>query len=310
MAWQLGGNLLNNFSLSPLLRDLLALIIYCGVLGIFVAIIDAFFYERRLSHQQNFVLSNRLVWGQTILTGLIVGILATSFLSSQRPLIALSFGFSVSIAFMLTTHYIHGWSYFDDIRTVEALHWSWRGAILGALLGLILGAIVELFELLEFGPSSLLPSIALLTAAFMITGGLSEKRLTEKSRPNEGIRLSATNAAMAALLLGIPICLIGILLFGLQYGLVSGILAAVVAAALFGASNVVNHYYLRFLLCRSAKIPWALEQFLNEAARQIILYKVGGGYIFIHPMMQEHFTKTAINRNRSPSQGSSSLSSL
>lgn len=304
------GNLLNNFPLSPLWRDLLALIIHCSILGIVVAIIDIFFYERRLSQQQNFALSNRLVWGQTLLTGLIVGILATSFLASQRPLIALSFGLSASIAFMLTTHYIHGWSYFDDIRTVEALHWSWRGAIIGALLGLFLGAIVELFELLEFGPSSLLPSIALLTAAFMITGGLNEKRVTEKSRPNEGIRLSATNAAMAALLLGIPVGLIGILLFGVEYGLVSGILAAVVAAALFGASNVVNHYYLRFLICRSAKIPWALEQFLNEAARQIILYKVGGSYIFIHPMMQEHFTKTARNNNPSPSPRSNSPSPI
>lgn len=43
------------------------------------------------------------------------------------------------------------------------------------------------------------------------------------------------------------------------------------------------------MLVRSGSIPWNYVKFLDYAAERILLRKVGGGYIFIHRMLLEHF---------------------
>ena len=37
-------------------------------------------------------------------------------------------------------------------------------------------------------------------------------------------------------------------------------------------------------------MPWNIARFLDSFDR-IFLYKVGGGYIFYHPLLMEHFAK-------------------
>jgi hypothetical protein len=41
-------------------------------------------------------------------------------------------------------------------------------------------------------------------------------------------------------------------------------------------------------------MPWNIARFLDYAADRIILRKVGGGYIFIHRLLLEHFAKIEI----------------
>ncbi len=36
-------------------------------------------------------------------------------------------------------------------------------------------------------------------------------------------------------------------------------------------------------------MPWHYVRFLDEATERILLYRVGGGYRFIHPLFQEYF---------------------
>ncbi|MGB3513581.1 MAG: pentapeptide repeat-containing protein [Microcoleaceae cyanobacterium] len=45
------------------------------------------------------------------------------------------------------------------------------------------------------------------------------------------------------------------------------------------------------VLHRNNKIPWDYASFLDYAAERIFLQKVGGGYIFIHRMLMEHFAQ-------------------
>jgi len=40
---------------------------------------------------------------------------------------------------------------------------------------------------------------------------------------------------------------------------------------------------------RMGYIPWNYARFLDYATEHIFLQKVGGGYIFIHRMLMEHF---------------------
>ena len=47
---------------------------------------------------------------------------------------------------------------------------------------------------------------------------------------------------------------------------------------------------IRLILAREGYLPWKLAPFLDYAAKDLtILRKVGGGYIFIHRYLLEHF---------------------
>lgn len=51
----------------------------------------------------------------------------------------------------------------------------------------------------------------------------------------------------------------------------------------------IQHYTLRLMLYRKNYIPLDYVSFLDYASDRIFLQKVGGGYIFVHRMLREHF---------------------
>jgi len=60
----------------------------------------------------------------------------------------------------------------------------------------------------------------------------------------------------------------------------------------FGGGNaVIQHVTLRSMLYQKGFAPWNYASFLDHATELIFLQKVGGGYIFIHRMLLEHFAK-------------------
>ena len=61
----------------------------------------------------------------------------------------------------------------------------------------------------------------------------------------------------------------------------------------FGGAAVIQHFTLRFILYRAGHIPWNLTRFLDYATERIFLRKVGGGYIFVHRLLQEYFASLA-----------------
>ncbi|OAB57457.1 signal transduction protein [Phormidium willei BDU 130791] len=50
-----------------------------------------------------------------------------------------------------------------------------------------------------------------------------------------------------------------------------------------------QHFALRVILTLTGKTPWNYAKFLDYATERIFLQKIGGGYIFIHRMLLEHF---------------------
>src|SRR5205807_8096164 len=76
---------------------------------------------------------------------------------------------------------------------------------------------------------------------------------------------------------------------GLHNGLVFGPLGGLVAGLGFGLGPFFQHFALRFWLWRTGSLPWNLVAFLDEAAQRLLLRKVGGGYIFVHRLLLEHF---------------------
>ncbi|MCI0643946.1 MAG: protein kinase [Chloroflexi bacterium] len=204
---------------------------------------------------------------------------------------ALYWGLITGIAFGVNTHVVFGRSFRTDVRIVEALRWSWPGALKGGGAGLALGLVLGLLAGQAFGFSlqmrwSLTLELALVLALF---AGLQGGRLETRSGPNQGIRLSLRNGLLAAVLFGVLDGLLLTYTSGVDWGLRRLVQFGLAAGLNYGGFNLLSHLLLRWLLWLSSGVPWRLARFLNHAVGLVFLYRVGGGYIFIHRLLQEHF---------------------
>lgn len=139
--------------------------------------------------------------------------------------------------------------------------------VFGIMLGLILALIIGLIR------------------------GLRGSEIETKTIPNQGIWISARNAVIIVLVSWLILFLIIFKWFpeGLQsrtsiisWGLILGLLFG-------GGIACIQHFSLRLILWVKGFIPSNLARFLDYASERIFLQKVGGGYIFIHRMLLEHF---------------------
>lgn len=80
------------------------------------------------------------------------------------------------------------------------------------------------------------------------------------------------------------------LFFGFSIGLMVGLLAGIVGGSDSGIV-CLKHLVLRIILWAKGYMPWNYARFLNHACKRILLQKVGGGYIFIHRLLLEHFAQ-------------------
>jgi hypothetical protein len=153
---------------------------------------------------------------------------------------------------------------------------------------------------------------------FILIGGISYSELgkDEHLTPNQGIRRSVRNSLVLGLSSGLLVGLITALLFGplsswineitlgRPYSLHSilvrvgwGICCGIALLGGIGLRNgglaSLQHYLLRFLLWRTDVLPWHTIHFLNEATSRILLYRVGGGYRFIHQIFLSYFASLA-----------------
>jgi class 3 adenylate cyclase len=77
----------------------------------------------------------------------------------------------------------------------------------------------------------------------------------------------------------------------LTAGMVGFVLTLLFAPFTSGGIVCTKHFILRILLFSSGKIPWNYGKFLNYSINCILLQKIGGGYIFAHRLLLEHFSK-------------------
>jgi hypothetical protein len=66
-------------------------------------------------------------------------------------------------------------------------------------------------------------------------------------------------------------------------------LSASIAAFTLGGEAVISHLVLRLCLWWSGTIPLGYVRFLDHATERILMRRVGGGYTFVHRLVQEHF---------------------
>ncbi|MFK7845138.1 MAG: hypothetical protein AB8G77_07550 [Rhodothermales bacterium] len=197
----------------------------------------------------------------------------------------------------------------NHIGTVEALGWSWSRAGVWSLAGLALslGA-----WLVYWGQSTDLPFGLIVKNLLLypplgivvgfLLGGLTFRVTQLNTAPNQGIRLSIHNMLLAGPLIGVLMSLVFWMIFrfgplgenGQMYAisgtLVFGFTSLLGAMLWYGGFDALRHYVLRGGLLLTGVLPLNLVHFLDYAANDLhFLQKVGGGYIFIHRYMLEHF---------------------
>jgi hypothetical protein len=206
------------------------------------------------------------------------------------------------------------------IQPVEVVAWSWRrasqGILSGVVLGLVLGPLVSSFLLGGgHGPiySENFAIYVTLFGCFLgvlfggLSGGVSRSILDERDRirPNQLIWRSARNAvragAISALIWSgfLVLISVGTVVYYRFYDeLGSDILTSLLVGTLLGALSggiwvgglaCLQHFLLRFLLWRTKRAPWHYPRFLDHATERILLQQVGGGYLFIHRLLLDHF---------------------
>ncbi|GHO88148.1 helix-turn-helix domain-containing protein [Dictyobacter formicarum] len=197
--------------------------------------------------------------------------------SARSLVLAIVTGLSVSIVIACMSSF-----FFFDIP--YGLHY---GAVFGIICGVIIGV------------------AGWLTG--MITSGWSSDMIPQDQhvRPNEGILHSGRNALLGALVFAPLGAFASGIACGIGFGMVGGLgtwpvmakafavmfvlLFFVVFATAQGGIAWIQHYVLRVYLWRNHTIPFDYVRFLNVASDYAILQRVGGGYMFTHRLVMDHF---------------------
>lgn len=209
----------------------------------------------------------------------------------------------------------------EEINLFEQISWSWRRAMLGVRLimyNTLIGVpIVALIGVLTVGLGDWLinMTVSVLIVA-LISGlfhGLSSTEVKQRTFPNQGIQSSIKNSVKVGLIGGLVTVPFAVLTCGLIGWLsdallsrldymvtgAGGLMCALAIGQLLGLNNggatCIQHLNLRRILYRKGRIPWNYARFLDYASERLLMKKVGGGYVFYHRMLMEHFARKSLN---------------
>ncbi len=115
--------------------------------------------------------------------------------------------------------------------------------------------------------------------------------IKNRSYPNQGIITSGVYAVIGGFIFFLIIGLTTGLIIGLTNGLIIGLVIGVSFGLICGGKACIQHFTLRLILYCNNYVPWNYARFLDYATDRIFLQKVGGGYIFIHRTLMEHFAE-------------------
>ena len=243
--------------------------------------------------------------------------LITTGISSALPRLTGAFTFGLLIGFTYWMR-MRRRGLARDVQVTEALGWSWNGAWKGALFGVLLGPLIVYLSTQEMGisiniyfdqtvqtvgesvnttpglePFELmrvyLPVSIILLLFGMLVGGIKRDAIPIKTQPNQGILLTLRNAGFIGLMLGLICALVTIWVRSVLTAFVAGLTAALITMLCYGGVDVFQHYLLRVILAAKRYAPLNYPRLLEHTTRLILTQKVGGGYIFIHRFVLEHF---------------------
>jgi eukaryotic-like serine/threonine-protein kinase len=186
-----------------------------------------------------------------------------------------------------------------EIQPAETVAWSYKAMRQNWFKMLVSGLIAGLFFGLFYGLFyGLIVGLIVGTVGGLAGGFFHEKLdVSRIVRPNQGIWNSASTSISIGLVSAVVVGLFVGLFFGLFHGLIQGLFFGLIYGFLFGVIfglpnggfACIQHVILRLFLWRAQCTPLNYPHFLDYASEQVLLRKVGGGYIFVHRLLLEYF---------------------
>ena len=222
--------------------------------------------------------------------------------------IAYYFGFNFSFAFGLFV------SFLGTIRPVSTLEISFQLGKENIAISVVVGLLATFFSslLLPFS-GAYAGGISAALVCLLVTQIRGSGKDSIKT-PNEAIWDSLRNALILGTGSAISIFLVYFFILlelalnqtiedTIVVSFQAGVLGGLMVGLILGGTACICHFFLRLMLYKSRKSPWNYAAFLDYAADRLLLQKVGGGYIFIHRMLLEHFSQMYPALNLSENKG-------
>ena len=198
------------------------------------------------------------------------------------------------------------------------------GSIFGLISGLVNGTVLWLFSMRSIGVGvSFVFGLAMGICYGWIYGmvgilisGLKVRQVDRVTRPGEkllfffrnfvfvGLGFGLTGMISFQLLNSLKNWLVSTFMVGAPLGIWSSwiingstgelliwLSLGVVFGLIFGGYTLLQHYILRLILALYHLLPLRLIPFLDHCVDLIFLRRVGGGYIFVHRLLMEHFAE-------------------
>jgi NACHT domain len=136
----------------------------------------------------------------------------------------------------------------------------------------------------------------------LLVNGISTTEIQKTDKPNEGIYRSIFNANILMILFVVAIWLANFCLMRMadfEFVKLNGLLLFGMIGWLTGGGYTsLRHFILRVVLYCKKYSPWNYTHFLDYVTERLFLQKVGGGYIFVHRMLLEHFAEMSIEQEK------------
>ena len=253
-------------------------------------------------------LNQKNLWGYRLIFGLSGGLLGALFLVIIAFLL-FYYGLIYWSSGMLRSLMIFGLisglglglsSSFMKIEMVDTLKWDWKKVgndvsidpkVNGWLMVFIVFLLISFLTagmtgVWYYGLLAGLLSLWILGLGF----GLKAEPIRQTTYPGQRIFLSIRNSFVVLILFGLAIELVvGLGFKSLSNGAIWGLFGGLIPGLLFGGFVVIQHFMLRTIIAFNHTFPWKVVPFLNYCTDLIFLRRVGGGYIFVHRLLMEHF---------------------
>jgi eukaryotic-like serine/threonine-protein kinase len=197
-----------------------------------------------------------------------------------------------------------------DIGTAGVLSWRWKAAFARSAEVVLLGTVMAELAFLLTKPSGILLDqwrlglVGYVTYAAIVgmigflVGGWSFQIPAPDLRPVPHRNMRLRSAAKGTLFFGgLGATLSGLFAAVLDatfgrvslFAIVGALFSGLIAFLWLGGIDLILHASLRLVVALSGAAPLHLRRFLDQAVGLVFLRRAGGGYMFIHRLLLEHF---------------------
>jgi serine/threonine protein kinase len=245
---------------------------------------------RRLISTRHVPLGRRAFWLRVVASGAVSGTLnaAILWIWAGHPMAAvLAFEVAMLAAPLASPHEETGFVR-GDIRLIDQLRFSFTKGLRSAIFGVAAGIIAAVVVAEDATAMALV--VSCLTSLWFLFGGLRGRQVGVGGRPYARVLHSLSRSMLIGVLVMPLTVLPTALSYGLKYGFFAALTTGAVAWLWYGGMALTQYAVLRSMLgVQGAR--YFNTKYLEAAADRALLHRLGGGYLFVHPMLRSSLAR-------------------